>query len=228
VTTSGAAAYVGLEARARQSLGTSSDAIHRMVADAVERHDLKGLRVFDVGCGHGSLRAALQPRFSDYCGLDAVRYAGLPRDVEFVQVDLDGEEWPVADVTGDLVAAVETIEHLENPWAFMRRLAALAAAGGWVIVTTPNQLSVLSIITLALKQQFPAFQDAHYPAHRTALLEGDLRRIVEAAGLGVVEIGFSRSGRIPLTGWHYPGVAARRWPRALSDNVMIVARKPRG
>ena len=217
---------MSLEARARQSLGTSSDAIHRMVAEAVERHDVKGRRVVDVGCGHGSLRAALQHRFADYRGLDAVRYARLPHDVEVVEVDLDGGDWPVASGSGDLVAAIETIEHLENPWAFARRLAALATAGGWVIITTPNQLSVLSIITLALKRRFSAFQDAHYPAHRTALLESDLRRIVEAAGLEVVEIGYSLRGRIPLTGCHYPRVAACRWPRALSDNVMIVARKP--
>jgi 2-polyprenyl-3-methyl-5-hydroxy-6-metoxy-1,4-benzoquinol methylase len=227
MTISGTAAYGGVEARARQSLGASSDAIHRMVADAVGRHDVTGIRVIDVGCGHGALRGVLQNRFAAYRGLDAVRYSGLPDDVEFTCVDLDRETWPVEPGTADLVVAVETIEHLENPWAFVRRLAALAAPGGWVIVTTPNQLSALSLITLALKRRFSAFQDAHYPAHRTALLESDLRRIVDAAGLEAVEVAYSLRGRMPLSGWHYPAVAARRWPRALSDNVMIVARKPR-
>ncbi len=227
MTVSSTAARIGLEDRARQSLGASNDAIHQMVADAVDRHDIKGVRMFDVGCGHGSLHGALKHRFAEYRGLDAVRYERLPADVEFSRVDLDDQHWPVAAGGADLVAAVETIEHLENPWTFVRNLAALTAPGGWVVLTTPNQLSVLSVVTLVLKQRFSAFQDAHYPAHKTALLESDLRRIVEAGGLEVVEIGYSLRGRIPMTGRHYPAAVARRWPRALSDNVMIVARKPR-
>jgi 2-polyprenyl-3-methyl-5-hydroxy-6-metoxy-1,4-benzoquinol methylase len=216
-----------LEVRARQSLGASSDAIHRMVARAIDRHHIRGSRVFDVGCGHGSLRAVLQHRFTEYRGLDAVLYSGFPSETEFTLVDLDRESWPVGSSSGDLVVAVETIEHLENPWAFVRTLAALAVPGGWVIVTTPNQLSVLSLMTLIVKRRFSAFQDAHYPAHRTALLEIDLRRIAEASGLEVIEVGYTLRGRLPLTGWHYPVAAARRWPVSLSDNLMIVARKPR-
>jgi 2-polyprenyl-3-methyl-5-hydroxy-6-metoxy-1,4-benzoquinol methylase len=228
MTISDAATCAGLEVRARQSLGASSDAIHRMVAEAIDRHDIRGSRVFDVGCGRGSLRAVLQHRFAEYRGLDAVLYAGFPNAAEFTHVDLDRENWGVESGSGDLVVAVETIEHLENPWAFLRQLAALAVAGGWVMVTTPNQLSVLSLMTLVLKRRFSAFQDADYPAHRTALLESDLRRVARACDLEVVEVGYSLRGRLPLTGWHYPIAAARRWPLRLSDNLMIVARKPRG
>jgi 2-polyprenyl-3-methyl-5-hydroxy-6-metoxy-1,4-benzoquinol methylase len=224
---SGAATCAGLEVRARQSLGASSDAIHQMVAGAIDRRDIRGSRVFDVGCGHGSLRALLQHRFVEYRGLDAVLYDGFPNVAEFTRVDLDRESWPVAPGSGDLVVAVETIEHLENPWTFVRQLAALTVPGGWVIVTTPNQLSLLSLMTLILKRRFVAFQDAHYPAHRTALLESDLRRITEASGLELVEVSYSFRGRVPLTGWHYPGAVARRWPHRLSDNLMVVARKPR-
>ena len=228
MTISGAAAYPGLEARARQSLGTSSDAIHGMVAAALERHDIKGRRVVDVGCGHAALHRAVQHRFAEYHGLDAVRYSRFPDAGEFTRVDLDAPSWPVASGTADLVAAVETIEHLENPWAFVRQLAALASPGGWVVVTTPNQLSVLSVMTLLVKRRFSAFQDAHYPAHRTALLESDLCRMAAASGLEVVGVKYTERGRIPLAGSHYPAAMSRRWPRALSDNLMVVARKPRG
>jgi 2-polyprenyl-3-methyl-5-hydroxy-6-metoxy-1,4-benzoquinol methylase len=219
---------MALEVRARQSLGASSDAIHRMVADAVERHNLTGAAMIDVGCGHGALRARLGNRFSLYRGLDAVSYSAFPPDVLFTQVDLDAEHWPVEPQSADLVVAIETIEHLENPWSFMRHLAALTAPGGWVIVTTPNQLSVLSLLTLATKRRFSAFQDAHFPAHRTALLESDLWRIAAASGLSVIDVVYSLEGRIPLTGSHYPIAIARLWPRGLSDNLLLVARKPRG
>jgi hypothetical protein len=93
------------------------------------------------------------------------------------------------------------------------------------VVTTPNQLSVLSLITLVTKRRFSAFQDSHYPAHRTALLESDLCRAAGEAGLDVVAVVYSLHGRLPLAPWHYPTAVARLAPRALSDNLMVVARK---
>lgn len=216
-----------LEARARQSLGSSHEAIYAMVVAALERHGAIGGRMVDVGCGGGGLRRAVGARVSSYCGLDAVRYAALPSDVAFHQIDLDQPLWTLSIEHADVVVAVETIEHLENPWAFMRQLVRLTAPAGLVIVTTPNQLSALSLVTLLAKRRFSAFQDSHYPAHRTALLGSDVCRAASAAGLDVVEVGYTGSGRVPLTPWHYPRWASMRAPRLLSDNVMIVGRRPR-
>ena len=216
-----------VEARARQSLGTSHDAIYRMVKAALDTRRIRGGRFVDVGCGSGSLWPFVADRFDRYCGLDAVLYEGFPRDAEFHPVDLDSPVWPVAAGSADVVAAVDTIEHLENPWAFVRRLATMAAPGGWVAVTTPNQLSALSLITLLVKRRFSAFQDVHFPAHRTALLETDLRRIFAEAGLSDVDVRYSGSGRIPLTPWHYPAGLAVIAPRRFSDNVLVMGRRHR-
>ena len=217
-----------VEARARQSLGTSHDAIYRMIQRALEERRISGGRFVDVGCGSGSLWPFVANRFERYSGLDAARYEGFPGNGEFHAVDLDASEWPVPAGSGDVVAAIETIEHLENPWAFVRALATIAAPGGWVAVTTPNQLSALSLITLLAKRRFSAFQDSHFPAHRTALLETDLQRIFGEAGLGDIEVCYSRHGRIPLTPWHYPGVLSAIAPRRLSDNILIIGRRDRG
>lgn len=215
----------GLDTRARMSQGTSNAAIYEMVGRAVARHDISGELLVDVGCGSGGLWSYLKGRFVRYCGLDAIRYEGLPTGIEFYRLDLDADRWPVPSRPADLVTAVETIEHLQNPWAFMRQLAGLAKPRGWVIVTTPNQLSVLSLATLIVKHRFSAFQDVHYPAHRTALLTSDLQRVAGESGLDVVQIVYTQNGRIPLTAWHYPKMLSVAWPRRLSDNVAIVARK---
>jgi len=217
-----------LEARARLSLGSSNDAIYRMVVDAVAARGAAGGRLVDVGCGAGALWGATNGRFDHYCGLDAVRYDGLPADAEFRQVDLDSSSWPIADGEADVVTAVETIEHLENPWAFVRALVRIVKPGGWVVVTTPNQLSLLSLLTLFVKRRFSAFQDSHYPAHRTALLESDLQRVASAAGLESVGVAYSFRGRLPLVAMHYPTALARMFPRALSDNVLVIGRRRRG
>jgi SAM-dependent methyltransferase len=215
-----------LDARARQSLGTSGDAIYAMVdATLATRHGGGGVLV-DVGCGTGTLWRRLRGRFDRCVGVDAVQYAGLDTDVKFVAHDLDEPRIPLPDGSGQVVTAVETIEHLENPWAFVRELARLTAPGGWVVVTTPNQLSALSKTTLVVKNVFNAFQAGSYPAHRTALLEVDLRRLATEAGLTDVAVCYSGSGRWPLSGLHYPRLLGRLWPRGCSDNVAVAARRP--
>ena len=215
-----------LESRARRSGGTSSRPIYEMVARALERHGIVGGTFVDVGCGAGDLRRFLGNRFDRYVGLDAVRYDGLPEDLQFHAGDLDGDGQLAPSAMADVVAAVETIEHLENPRRLVREMVRIAKPGGWVLVTTPNQLSWLSLATLLSKQRFSAFQDVHYPAHISALLEVDLLRIFAECGVEDVETRFSEQGRIVFTARHYPRLVARVAPRRLSDNVLIIGRRP--
>jgi 2-polyprenyl-3-methyl-5-hydroxy-6-metoxy-1,4-benzoquinol methylase len=228
MTTTGTGALVGLEARARATLGASSEAIYRAVVDALDVRGVRGGTFVDVGCGRGDLFWQLAGRFDRYVGVDAVRYEALPAAVEFHAADLDASDWSTRLAQADVVAAVETIEHLENPWAFVRALGRLARPGGWIVVTTPNQLSAISLLTLLTKQRFGAFQDAMYPMHRTALLPNDLARAMAAAGMDDVTIAFTRHGRVPLTPWHYPVTLSRACPRVCSDNVLVIGRRSHG
>jgi 2-polyprenyl-3-methyl-5-hydroxy-6-metoxy-1,4-benzoquinol methylase len=213
-----------LVSRARQSLGTSSDAIYQAVGTLLRERGASGV-LADVGCGTGNLWRELDSQFSRCIGVDAVQYDGLPAGIDFRSADLDAGRLPLEDAEADVVLAVETIEHLENPYAFCRELTRAARAGGWVVITTPNQLSLLSLATLIAKHRFSAFQDAAYPAHRTALLEIDLRRMAAECGLRDVEVRFTCRGRIPLSAAHFPAGLARRFPRALSDNVVLIGRR---
>ena len=226
--TSAAIHQVGadVETRARASLGVSDEALYRLVARVLTEHRASGGVLVDVGCGAGQLWSYVREYFAGYVGVDAVRYQDFPSGADFYPVDLDTGKAALPDGCADVVAAVETIEHLENPRAFMRELARLVKPGGWVIVTTPNQLSLLSLLTLVVKHRFSAFQDVHYPAHLTALLEVDLRRIAAECGLADVQINYSLHGRLVLTPWHYPRFLARLFPRALSDNLLLIGKKP--
>ena len=211
--------------RARRSLGTSSEPIYRTVADCLAERRVRG-SLLDVGCGRGRLWDFVCDDFGQYTGADVVNYEGFPATGRFVPVDLDSGRVPLPDGCADAVVAVETIEHLENPRAFVRELVRLCRPGGWVAVTTPNQLSFLSKLTLVLKNQFNAFTNSNYPAHLTALLECDLRRILAECGLSEVSVRYTGRGRVPGTGRHYPAWLGRRWPRLCSDNVVAVARRP--
>ncbi len=216
-------AAADLDRRARQSLGSSGAAIYRTVAALLAKRQTGGT-LADVGCGGGHLWSHVRAGFTRCIGIDAVRYDGLPEDIVFTRANLDEWPLPLAGACADVVAAVEVIEHLENPRAFCRELVRLARPGGWVVVSTPNQLSVLSLMTLVAKQRFSAFQDGAYPAHITALLEADLRRVAAECGLDAVEVRYTGEGRLPGTARHYPAAVSAWFPRGLSDNVVLIGR----
>jgi 2-polyprenyl-3-methyl-5-hydroxy-6-metoxy-1,4-benzoquinol methylase len=214
--------------RARQSFGISNEAIYRMVARELEPYAARDAVFFDVGCGTGSLHPFVERLCGRYVGIDVIRYDGFPRNLEFIEADLDRDALGNLSGAADIVVSCETIEHLENPRSFMRKLAYFAKAGGIVAVTTPNQLSLLSLLTLVVKKRFSAFQDVHYPAHISALLEIDLKRMAAEAGLADCHICYSESGRIVFTGRQYPEWLSRLWSRGFSDNLMVIGTKANG
>ncbi len=214
------------EQRALASGGRSNNAIYEMVSRSLESRDIQGDCLIDVGCGSGNLYPFVCTRFRRYIGIDVVAYPGFPKDATFHRENLDSPRLQISDSLADVVVAVETIEHLENPREFVRKLIQLAKPGGWILVSTPNQLSLLSLLSLVVKNRFAAFHDVHYPAHLTALLEIDLVRIAQECSLCEVEIEYTQSGRIPLTGRHYASFLSRSSPRMFSDNIMLVGRKP--
>jgi 2-polyprenyl-3-methyl-5-hydroxy-6-metoxy-1,4-benzoquinol methylase len=131
----------GAVERPKLSLGTSNHAIYSAVIDALRRRSNGPLELLgDVGCGTGTFWQYGAPLCHRYCGIEAVRYDSFPAESEFLATDLDAPSWPVGDGLFDATVSIETIEHLENPRAFFREMARVTRSGGWIIVTTPNQL----------------------------------------------------------------------------------------
>jgi 2-polyprenyl-3-methyl-5-hydroxy-6-metoxy-1,4-benzoquinol methylase len=207
------------------SRGESSDAIYRAAAAALRDRGARGALV-DVGCGTGRLLDYVRGFTTSYTGVDIVRYGTFPPEALFAQTNLDREMVPLTDGCADVICALEVIEHLENPRVLCRELTRLLRPGGWLAVSTPNQLSLGSLVCLAVRGQHAAFQPASYPSHRTALLPIDLVRIAQECGLDCASLEYTRRGRVPFTSIHYPGPLSRWWPRGFSDNVILVARKP--
>jgi SAM-dependent methyltransferase len=214
------------QVRALASQGGSSPAVYKMVASALAEHGIAGGVLADIGCGKGGLWHYVKPYCQRYLGVDVIQYAGFPSEVEFVTHNLDEGKLPLGDNSVDLVISVETIEHVENPRAFMRELVRVAKPGGTVIVTTPNQLRILSKLTLLLKNEFNAFQEAPglYPAHITALLEIDLIRITKECGLKQTIINYSNQGRIPFSSKSWQSFLALKG-RLFSDNLICIGKK---
>lgn len=213
-----------VELRALQTRGESSAVIYRAVVQALRDRGASGA-VVDAGCGTGQFSEHLSGIATSYTGIDVIGHRGFPNAATFVRADLDRGAIPLPDETADIVVAIETIEHLENPRALCREMVRLLKPNGWMAISTPNQLSALSLLTLVVRGQFAAFQENSYPAHRTALLEIDLRRIASECRLTDLEVRYTRSGRIPTTAAHYPTPVARLFPRGCSDNLLLIGRK---
>jgi SAM-dependent methyltransferase len=209
--------------------GQSSEAVLKAVHAVLRgKRDCYGVLV-DLGCGRGDCARSLEGLFGTYIGCDVYKYQGFPErgSVQFRPADLNRPPYPVDDSCADAVISIETVEHLENPRALVREMARIVRPGGLVVVTTPNQLSVASKAFFFVRNQFPAFQEAPglYPAHITALLAEDLKRIARECELTAVEIRYSEHGRIPLTATAWPKALAARG-RWFSDNVLLVATRP--
>ncbi len=212
--------------RALRSGGASAGAIYAMVARTLTRRKISGENAIDLGCGSGALKEVASRHCRRYVGADAVRYEHFPSDCQFIETDLNKTPFPFEGGKADLVLAIETIEHLENPRSLLSEMTRIARPGGWIMVSTPNQLSFLSLVTLVCKRRFSAFQDSHYPAHITALLETDLVNIAREVGLKDIAIEYSEEGRIILTPLKYPHFISRMLPRLCSDNILLVGRAP--
>jgi 2-polyprenyl-3-methyl-5-hydroxy-6-metoxy-1,4-benzoquinol methylase len=185
----------------------------------------------EFGSGVGNFLKFLRAqRFkNDLTGADIMsRPGGLPDDVKWIEADLNH---PIAlpDGSFDLIVAIEVIEHLENPRAAVREMARLLTPGGLLVLTTPNQESLRSLLSVVVQGHFVAFTGNNYPAHITALLGQDLARIFAEAGLQVKAHRFTNEGGLPKRPglkWQTLsfGLLKGKW---FSDNQMMVGVKQR-
>jgi 2-polyprenyl-6-hydroxyphenyl methylase/3-demethylubiquinone-9 3-methyltransferase len=111
-----------------------------------ERFGAASVRVLDVGCGAGVAAEALAKRGCRVLGLDpaeeaiaAARRHAAGRDLP-VQYLLGGPEALLGEGTRfPVVMALEVIEHVPDPPAFLRTLGRLCEPGGVLFLSTLNR-----------------------------------------------------------------------------------------
>jgi len=208
--------------------GMSNDAIYRMALHCLARHDAKG-EALDFGAGKGGFTRLLAEsgRFARVSAVDLMaRPASLPAAIGWLQADLN-EAIDLPDGGFDTIAALEVIEHLENPRQFFRTAQRLLRPGGLLVLSTPNCQSIRSLVSLLVRGHFAAFGPDSYPAHITPLLLVDLERAAREAGLEPLGVSYSDSGAVPgftAMSWQRLSLGTARG-RRFSDNLAVVCRR---
>ena len=119
---------------------------------------LEGKTALDVGCGAGLLAEPLARMGAKVTAVDAAPEliaaakahaagAGLTIDYRAVGVEAVGERF-------DLVTAMEVVEHVADPRAFVAMLAERLAPGGLLILSTPNRTAWSKLLTITLAEGF--------------------------------------------------------------------------
>jgi SAM-dependent methyltransferase len=105
-----------------------------------------GLRVVDMACGEGYGAAVLAERAADVTGVDANPEAHDHARLRYSRPGLRFERALVEEWAGaappDAIVFLQTIEHVPEPLALLRRFAQLLAPGGVAYVSTPNRLTL--------------------------------------------------------------------------------------
>jgi 2-polyprenyl-3-methyl-5-hydroxy-6-metoxy-1,4-benzoquinol methylase len=211
-----------------KSGGTSSDVIKDVLLTKIRAKSLSG-SVLDFGAGRAELlaRMAKEDQFAKLTGADLFpRDPALDAKIDWHQQDLNDSL--KFDEQFDVVICSETIEHLENPRHTFRCLYRLVKPGGTLFLTMPNQESIRSYVGLILGGHFTSFLGASYPAHITALLRLDLRRMCEEVGFQPPDFWYTNSGgipKLPVVKWQSVSLGLLRG-RLFSDNIGMTTTKP--
>lgn len=136
-----------------RAYGDTHDVALALLADG--QRCRAGARVLDLGAGRGELSTRLARLGHDVVAVE--RYAPqFTAEVPLVDADLN-EPLPFGDASFDVVMAIEILEHLENPRAFLREIARVLRPGGTAVISTPNLTSVWSRILFGASGQWDLF-----------------------------------------------------------------------
>jgi len=168
-------------------------------------------RVLDCAAGEGAMALRLQSMGYEVIACDVEREKFAASGVRFCLTDLC-QGLPFADATFDYVTCLESIEHLEDQFQFLRECARILRPRGKLVLSTPNVAGLASRLKFLLTGFFSLvgeplneFHTLPYHGHVSPLPFFLLRYSLHRTGFRITYVGtdFYRRSSIGLI-WLYP------------------------
>jgi len=192
---------------------------HEVVLDLFSKFVPEPAKVADLAAGEGAFSVKLKEMGHDVRAIDASSDNWKVPEIPLEIRDLDSDfADSVVEKHGqfDVVVAIEIIEHLENPFRFVRECARLLKPGGLLFLTTPNVEAVNSRLIFLYTGRLNAFgaYETVRPAHITPIFKWKLEMILDEARFETVHECFNRYNY--ATGTNLKGKIASVTGRLLS------------
>jgi len=163
--------------------------VHAASFEALRSRVPTSARVLDLASGSGAFLARLRDGgFTHLTGVERERESYLLPEVPCLSVDLDKPFAQEMGGTFDVVTAIEIIEHLSSPIAFLQEVRKLLVPGGLLLVSTPNVSEWQSRIKFLLRGRLRYFDEPQYrfQRHISPIFPALAPFMMEEAGLQVV------------------------------------------
>ena len=151
-------------------------------------------RVLNAGAGRGGMSLLLDQRGFQVTSIDLCPENFQAEHMPCLAADLNH---PLAFGDGefDVVLAVEVMEHLENPWGFLREALRVLREDGCLVFTTPNVSSLLSRLVFLCEGTFPYFRDESFAGchHVTPIFPWSVERACRTERGILEKVLFSRT-----------------------------------
>lgn len=159
--------------------------------------------LLDVGAGDGTLAERLSGEGFDVRAIDLITRDFRPKNIEVSSADLN-RGIPFRDGQFTAVVTTEVIEHVENPWFFVRELYRITRPGGVVVLSTPNLANVYTRAWYVLTGRLYNFLESAYngSGHITPVYLWNLKRMIESK-FDLEEVGVNASP-VPKTKLRLP------------------------
>lgn len=159
--------------------------------DETSLKPLEGKSALDVGCGAGLLAEPLARLGAKVTAVDAA-----PELIEAARahaagqgLEIDYRPAAVEQIEGqfDLITAMEVIEHVADPAAFLGAIAARLAPDGLLILSTPNKTAMSRLLTVGLAEAVGAVPKGTHDFDKFIAPE-QMRQLLGDAGLKCIDV----------------------------------------